>query len=296
VIETVVARPEPPFTWIDVTDPTREELLDLARRHGLHPAWVQDCLDPVHLPKHETLGSQKFVIVRSYDEATDSEAASTQSLTRKLAIFASGPLVLTIHRKPQAYLDRAKRELPEKLPAEEAPSALVPLLVTAALDTFRAPIDAAEEAVARHEESVFGKHDVKNVIRQVYLLKRRVTVIRWVVRHTRDVLLRLEPSGRSAPLQVDARETADSVYFGADELIEDIDGLINIQLSLSAHETNEVIRVLTIFSAFFMPLTFLVGVYGMNFVHMPELKWRYGYALAWAAMAATCAGIWVGFR
>ena len=295
MIETVLKRAEPPFTWIDVTDPTRGELERLAQEHGLHPTSVQDCLDPSHQPKLEAIGSVTFMIVRSFDEHADGEAASTRELTRKLAIFVFDSLVLTIHRKEQPYLTTAKRELPARL-GSAAPRALVALLVGAALDTFRQPIDSAEQAVARHEESVFAKRDIVRVIRDVFVLKRRLIVIRWTVRHTRDVLQRMELSGPAAPLLQDARDTADRVYFAADELIEDVDGLINIQLSLEAHATNHVMRVLTVFSAFFMPLTFLVGVYGMNFQHMPELRWRFGYGLAWAVMLATCAGIWLWFR
>jgi magnesium transporter len=296
MIETVLRAEESSFVWIDVTDPSREELDELAERYGLHSTSVQDCLDPEHLPKHERIGPVVFVIVRSYDEAAPGTAESTRDLTRKLAIFAGDGFVLSIHRKPQPYLTEIKHRLPAALPAEDAAYSLLPLLIVSAVETFWQPLEEAEEAVGKHEETIFASRDVRRVVREVYLLKRRVTVIRWMARHTMEVIQRLRSPERSAPLLQDAREEAESLYFAADELLEDVNSLLNMQLSLSAHQTNHVIRILTLFSVFFMPLTFIVGVYGMNFEHMPELKWRFGYAGAWGVMIATTVGIYTWFR
>ena len=91
----------------------------------------------------------------------------------------------------------------------------------------------------------------------------------------------------------DLRENAESMHFYADELLEDVNNLLNMQLALAAHRTNEVVQVLTVFSAFFLPLTFIVGVYGMNFEHMPELPHRLGYPAVWVVMIAVSLAIWV---
>ena len=82
----------------------------------------------------------------------------------------------------------------------------------------------------------------------------------------------------------------------ADELLEGATNLLGLQLSLASHRTAEVMRVLTIFSVSFLPLTFLVGVYGMNFRHLPELEWRWGHAAVWAVMLAVTALIFPWFK
>ena len=74
----------------------------------------------------------------------------------------------------------------------------------------------------------------------------------------------------------DVQENAESYHFYADELLDDANTLLNVQLALASHRTSEVMRVLTVFSVFFLPLTFIVGVYGMNFDFMPELRQRWG--------------------
>jgi len=94
----------------------------------------------------------------------------------------------------------------------------------------------------------------------------------------------------------DLRENAESMHFYADEMLEEVNNLLQMQLSIAAHRTNDVMRILTVFSAFFLPLTFIVGVYGMNFQHMPELPLVWGYPLVWGIMLSVVAGIWLWFR
>ena len=81
----------------------------------------------------------------------------------------------------------------------------------------------------------------------------------------------------NSPFLNDLRENAETLYFATDEIMEDVNNLLSLELAAADHDTNEVMRVLTVFSAFFLPLTFIVGVYGMNFDVMPELRWAFGY-------------------
>jgi magnesium transporter len=104
------------------------------------------------------------------------------------------------------------------------------------------------------------------------------------------------PFERNAPLYQDVEENAQSYHFHADELLEEANNLLGIQLSMASHRTNEVMRVLTVFSAFFLPLTFIVGVYGMNFSFMPELEKHWGYPAVLLVMLAVSAIIFIWFR
>jgi magnesium transporter len=92
------------------------------------------------------------------------------------------------------------------------------------------------------------------------------------------------------------QENAESYHFYADELLDDANTLLNVQLALASHRTGEVMRVLTVFSVFFLPLTFIVGVYGMNFQFMPELRERWGYPAVLAGMAFVTLMIYRWFR
>jgi magnesium transporter len=81
-----------------------------------------------------------------------------------------------------------------------------------------------------------------------------------------------------------------------EQAYEDVTNLMNIYLSLSARKTNQVIHVLTLFSVFFMPVTFIVGIYGMNFKIMPELEWPWGYPAVMVLMGTITLAIWIWFR
>jgi magnesium transporter len=94
----------------------------------------------------------------------------------------------------------------------------------------------------------------------------------------------------------DSLDHATQISDVLDSFRESALGLVEVYLSSVGHRTNEIIKVLTILSSIFIPLTFIVGVYGMNFEHMPELEWRYGYAMAWAIMAIVVAGLLFYFK
>ena len=110
-------------------------------------------------------------------------------------------------------------------------------------------------------------------------------------------------NGVSNPLFQDLKDAIDSLFFYADELLESVNGLVNLHVSMSSqrtneasHRSNEVMRVLTVFSIFFMPLNFIAGIYGMNFEHMPELKTSWGYPVVLLSMGFITAAIYLWAR
>ena len=129
------------------------------------------------------------------------------------------------------------------------------------------------------------------------MLRRRTTLSKRMLWRSLEVLkLFSPPVDASTPHYQDVREAVEAMHFYADDLLESVTNLTNLQLSLASQKTNQVMRILTVFSAFFLPLTFLVGVYGMNFQFMPELSRRWGYPAVWAVMVLITLGIYIWFR
>ncbi len=308
-LQTVVRRADPEFVWEDVVDPTTEELSQLAQRYGLQPTSVNDCLDPEHLPKFEQFEGYAFAIIRAFDERSGRACTTVQELTRKIAIFYGPAFLLTVHRREQAWLtallDRIRNEHQQKPAARGSDGVqahLLTQLLNAALDSYLHPLELVEARIDAFEEAVFSGGDTAKQsfaagLREIHLLKRQVTLIKRLLWRTVDVVQRMTPlSGKSVSLFRDVQENLESFHFYVDEMLDDANTLLTIQLSLASHRTGEVMRVLTVFSVFFLPLTFVVGVYGMNFEFMPELHSRWGYPVVLAAMGLVTLAIYLWFR
>jgi magnesium transporter len=288
-IRTVVEKAEPRFVWLDVVDPDSEELVELAHDYRLHPLSVSDCLDPEHLPKHEIFENHSFVILRAIDETAPPSADTVQALTRKLAVFHGAGFLVTIHRKDQPWLTALQQRCLINFPSKHAARSegiqahLMAQLFNAALDTYHRPLEAIEARLDRFDSDIFEGRggpgpQFRAELREVHLVRRQVTLCKRLLWRTVDVTQRMIPgAGRSAALFRDVQENAESYHFYADELLGDANTLLSVQLALASHRTSEVMRVLTVFSVFFLPLTVIVGVYGMNFEFMPELGHRWGY-------------------
>ena len=288
------------LVWVDVVGPKREELGELARQYDLHRTSVDDCLEPEHLPKYERIGETNFVIFRAIDELAPPDAVTVQEFTRKVAIFVRPDLFLTVRRTDQPFFQAlvAGREGDGagRRQHDDTASSLLADLTNAVLNTYGPPLEAVEDAIARAEETLFARQGPAP-IEEIYLLKRRVSLVRRLLWKTQGAIHQfVAPAERSSPLFTDLRENADSWHFYADELLDDLSNLLSVHLSLASHRTNEVMRILTVFSAFFLPLTFIVGIYGMNFAFMPELNVRWGYPVALLAMGAISLVIGIWFR
>jgi magnesium transporter len=283
------------FKWIDVEDPSVEELQQIAREYHLHPSSVQDCLDPEHLPKFEEIDNVVFVIARLYDHLSKTDADTIQQLTRKVAVFVSTDFLITIHRSHQPFLLTIKEKYVDNGKCENEFHLLCSIL-DAMILSYDHPADQLGKDIDFYESKIFLKVRIPDLLKKLYQLKRKASVIKRVLILSKDILNRLDDKHVKGPYINDARDSFVHMNTIFDEIQEDIHNLLNIYLSISAQRTNEVMRVLTVFSVFFLPLTFIVGIYGMNFDLMPELKWEYGYAFSYGLMIAVTLVIYQWFK
>ena len=290
---------DPSYEWIDLIAPARDELEVVARDLGFPEESVQDSLEPEHLPKLERFADRTFLLLRSYDETCGEDAATVQAVSNKVALFLAPGRMATIHRREESYLAGVAEAwgVAGESPRSSQPE-LLAAVVEAAVNTFTHPLEQAEDGLDAIEERLFSRAGPTADLEQLHFLKRRISSFKRLLWHSLAVIQRLpeQGGGRDAALYQDLREFAESLYYYADELLESANNLLGLQLSLASHRTSEVIRVLTIFSVFFLPLTFIVGVYGMNFIHMPEIPWRWGYVAVWILMLLVTGSILYWFR
>ncbi len=273
------------FKWIDIEAPTQEDFVQLAEEFEVPLQPLATSLDPEHLPKFQCLSeSVCFMILRLFDVTAKAQAGTMQDLSTKLVIFFGKDFVLTIHRLPLECIDEKKMKCPfEKITLDG--------LIRSLFATFDKPLDELESKTEVIESRVFSLRR-RNILREGYLVKRRTSVFRKVFKFSTDVLNKLQAfPGHSFQDMEEVREPLERYSFYADSIYEEITGLLNLHLSLmsqktneASYKTNEIMRILTVVSIFFLPLNFIAGVYGMNFEHMPELKTEHGYHFTLMAM------------
>ena len=297
LIDLVFEKADASFRWVDLVLPTPEELQHISNEYDLHATTIQDCLEPEHLPKFEKLEENTFIICRAYDEACGPDADSVQELTRKIAILSGKNFLITIHRNDQPFI-KSIRERWRQAPNQTVKSAFFLLheIFLAILQSYEMPLQKAMRQLDDIENQIFLQLQQQH-LEDLYYLKRKAGVFKEMSFLSRDIFRSLTFESRQyAPFLQDLRENADRLFFLSQQLYENVTNLLNLHISLSAQRTNEVMRILTLFSVFFMPLTFIVGVYGMNFEHIPELSWRLGYLIVWLVILVVALGLYLWFR
>lgn len=296
------------FKWFDLGNPTPEDLNRYAARFGLHSTSVQDCLQPEHLPKYEMINEVGFVVLRAFDRECTPEADTVQELTHKVAIFYSDRFVLTIHRRDQSFLDGLKQKWSKHKPDDPliTPEHVLADILVEVVRSYERPVMECLANLEVFEMEIFGAGTNRKFrIQKGYYLKRKVSVYKRLLRATTEPLTKIMANAETSllPHFQNAREGIDSLYFYSDEISESTASLLNLHISLASQKTNEasrrtneVMRVLTIFSCFFLPINFIASIYGMNFKHLPESDWYYGYYYALGLMVAVVLGIFVWFR
>jgi magnesium transporter len=245
---------------------------------------VQDCLDPEHFPKIEKVGDTVFMIVRCFDHEAPPDAEDLLELTRKVAFFLGKDFLITIHRADQPFLKDAR----DRVEADQGPHEITVRLMKKAIESYNTYLEKSEQEIEKLERQLLGRSPTSKELIALYELRSRLSVVKRQAWHTLGVVKEFITvySPAPTPWLTDLRESAEGLWQYCDELMEDVQNLLGLHIALSGHRTNEVMRFLTVVSLFFLPLTFIVGVYGMNFEFMPELGWQWGYAGVWMLMFA----------
>lgn len=283
------------FKWIDILGPTKDELQKVAAEYGIHEAFIADVLQPEHLPKYEPVGSTSFFILRYYSAMENAEDDTIQGLTNKIAIFHTAELVITIHRLEIEFINDLKRNLTD--PGKcKGTFHLLNRLVKAVFQTYEAPAHSLAKEIDYYESQVFLKQNTPPLLKGVYHVKRKIEVSRRLLMLSHDILEQIDDPEHQDPNTRDTRDLYVRMLNLFETTSENTNHLLTLYFSISAQRTNEVIRVPTLFSVFFMPLTFIVGIYGMNFDWMPELRMKLGYPGVMGFMLVITGIIYLWFK
>ena len=169
-------------------------------------------------------------------------------------------------------------------------------IISGSLDSFYAPVQRIAEQIDFHEAKIVLRRADNKHIEALYFIKQKISVINKTLMLMLEPISHVRSTSSDDPALQDVRDLHLKMQTLYGQALDEINNLMNLYMSFSAQRTNEVVKVLTIFSVFFMPLTFIVGVYGMNFKFMPELNKKWGYPIVWILMIITTLIIFLWFR
>ena len=277
------------FKWIDIENPVMEELEKISKEHGLNYYLIKDSLEKGHLPKYEKTYKVDFYIFRAYTSDIKLHIDEVGEMSNKIAFFLFENKLITIHRAHFNFL-RIHEEKHIKL------NELFLRIVKLMLDTFHKPTMELSKQINEIERTIFLKDHRKILLEALYFIKSQSRILKKVLHITQNVIEQASQSLSNSSQYQDIKDELLNLITYNDESVENSTQLMATYLSISDQKNNEVVRLLTIFSAFFLPLTFIVGVYGMNFEFMPELKWKFGYLFSILLMIAVIVIIYIWFR
>lgn len=299
--ETVIQQQEGAIQWIDLINPSEDEIQDISRQFRIESFFLLDSMNPEHFPRFDVLPEGiHFLILRIYDDQCTPQADTVRELTRKIALFYSPNFLITVHRRELDWLNALKKNSTQFAGKKNIIDALVTKIIQESVLQFEKPIQSASRCLESYEVTIFKDKNPQMIIEELYLTRRKAAVFLEMIQQIADLLpnplfFQAANARNSSTLKRLQSET-ERLSFYSKKLYESISSLIHLHLSLASHRTNEVMRVLTVFSAFFLPLTFIVGIYGMNFKYMPELEQPYGYFAVIALMIAVSVFIFIWFR
>ena len=285
--------------WIDlVGDEEFEHREFLQDRLGLEKLAVDDALRHRHPPKFEILeDSWNFLLMRGFDAAS----TSVKFGTIQLAVFWRKNLVVTRHAKPSASVAEVEGALASgKQPAPADVWRLLYAILRRLLDRYL-PILLKIEARLEEIEELILKRPSDRLLAELMEFSSQLKRLRRISGYHEKCFVSLrthDPKARGINVSqlTDLFEQAERLHSLATLQYETTADLTNGYLSVSAHRLNNVMRVLTVVTVLFVPLTFIAGIYGMNFEYMPELKWRWSYFIVLGSMASVAIGLLILFR
>jgi len=271
--------------WVDVEAPTAEDLKFLHERYEINNLLLEDTLDPNHLPKYEEDGEVKFFLLRESTELERKNLNTISDISTKIGIFILGRTIITIHRMKTKSIAETKKQL-SAIKTETTSKNIALKIALLIMKSFDDESVSLLETMDNIENEIFLKNtNHTNQIKRLYKLKRKSGLNSRVLTISTDAIDKFKLLGLQDSEAYDLKDKHKDVVADFDHLNAQITNLIGMFLALSDQKANQVMKVLAIYSVYFLPITFIAGVYGMNFDNMPELHYKYGYHAVIGVMA-----------
>lgn len=290
-------------SWLHISGAYQSDLLScLGEHYGLHHLSLEDVLNEGQHPKLEEYEHGYFLTSYLLTTAEPMEV-------RQVNLFFGTDFVVTLVREEDQAFDMIREHFqdPESAIRGSGSDFLVYSLLDALIDRFFPCLETIRDQLGKLDDEVF-RGGGPQLVEEVHSLRNRLVYLDKIGRGSQELIetLRAEDtpliSSKTRLYLRDINDHTHQFIHAIDSYREVSKGILETHLSLSGNHMNEVVKILTVFAAVFMPLTFIVGVYGMNFrpeagpLSMPELNWAYGYLSAWGLMIMITLGMIIYFK
>ena len=297
-ISEYVSRPDC-FVWVAAADPPDSEIDLLAEEFGLHELAVEDAKRPHQRPKLDEYGDEMFAVLRTVER----ESEGGELVEGQVSVFVGRNYVLSArHRTQRGFSDVRQRTEREPELLRHGSGYVFYALMDAVVDRYFPVLDSLEEELERLEESIFRSTPTRASIEAFYDLKHEVMTLKHAVGPLMEVAGKLY-GGRVPMLCAGLGEYFRDVYdhlnrvnAAVEQMREMLQTAISVSFTLINLSESETTKRLAAWGALITIPTLIAGVYGMNFEHMPELKWAFGYPFAIGIMVAIDAYLAYRFR
>ena len=287
-------------TWINIDGVHDAGIVEkLGTYFGLHPLILEDIMNTSQRPKTEDLGDSLYVVLKMIEYGAD----CPDVITEQMSLVFGKNFVLTFQERPGDTFDPVRERIRKGKGRirKMGPDYLAYALIDSVVDDYFIVLERMGEQIELLEDELVADPK-KTTLNEIHALKRQMIFLRKSAWPMRELISRLERA-ESPLIQKTTGIFLRDVYDHTIQIIDNIEtfrdmlsGMLDMYLSSVSNRMNEVMKVLTIIGTIFIPLTFLVGVYGMNFKFMPELDWRGGYFLVWGVMIAVVVFLVAYFR
>ncbi len=281
--------------WVDLEEPSDFESETLVEIFNFHDLAVEDCVNDQSQPKVDDYEEYLFMVMHAVRLMCDEEKKVQTLLSDELDIFLSKNYVVTFHKVPIKSVQQI-REITHKKPEAimgHGPDMLVHSILDRLVDSYQPVIDEYDDAINRIEDEIFIDRQSKEDLSGIMQIKRDLFNLRRVVAPQRDTInfLTRNPTAfiktRNMIYFRDIYDHLFRIYGSVEGFHEMITGILQAYFSYSSHLLNRTIQRMTVMATLSMPAIMIASIYGMNFKHMPELAWQFGYPFSFALMAGT---------
>ncbi|MBO0997069.1 magnesium/cobalt transporter CorA [Bacillus sp. SD075] len=263
--------------WVDFSNPTNREIELLSNHFHFHPLAIEDCLDDFNQrPKMDFYEGYQFLVIHALREKIFKAV--------ELDMFVGEKWIVSFHKEDMFELEKVWEEIAGNKMLKQSPFFLMHRIIDRIVDEFFPPVYKIESELGSIEENT-ENDTINELMDQLFDLRTDMSRLRRTILPMRDLLYRMISSERLKYLK-DQHLYFNDVYDHLLKLTEMLESYRDFSsdirdsyLSVNSNNMNSTMMTLTVITTIFMPLTFIVGVYGMNFEYMPELNWHYGYFL-----------------